>query len=92
MTINNMTDLQLPDSCEDHEHMDDEIIVNTMLEHVFNGANHQMQTALELTKMMIQQNQNAANDIFKTYQDALKTVMESSPIPSLLHLMGAELA
>ncbi len=92
MTINNMTDLQLPDTCtDDHEHMDDEIIVNTMLEHVFNGANHQMQTALELTKMMVQHS-GSNQDILKAYQDALKTVMESSPIPTLLHLMGAELA
>jgi hypothetical protein len=93
MTNQNITDLHIADTCdEDHEHLDDEIIVNTMLEHVFAGSHHQMQAAMELTKIIVQQNPGKnSEEILKAYQDALKVVMDSSPIPSLLHLLGAEL-
>jgi hypothetical protein len=94
MTNKNITDLHLADICDEdeHEHCDDEVIINTLLEHVLTGSNQLMQTAVELTKMIIQQNSGkSAKDILKVYQDSLKVVMESSPIPNLLNLMGAEL-
>jgi len=96
--VSNNNDLNLSDvefiSDEGLEHeCDDELIVNTLLEHVMNGATHQMQTALELTKLVVGKWTSPDSAlVFKTYQEALKTVSESSPIPSLLNMMGAELA
>lgn len=79
------TDFVMDDA---HEHCEDEMIVNTMLEHVFAGANHQMQAAIELTKMI----NPKSEDVFKTYAEALKVVIETSPVPHLLNVLGAELA
>jgi hypothetical protein len=76
-----------------HAHCEDELIMNTMIEHVFSGANHQMQVALELTKISMGQTaQPNPEEVLKIYTNALQTVAQTSPIPHLLNIMGAELA
>lgn len=66
-------------------------VVSTLIGQVLEGTNHQMLISLELTKLAVEKlssNESTADQIFKIYTQATKAVMETSPFPKLLEVLG----
>lgn len=66
---------------------DDSDEMNYFLEHTINAAQNEMNIALELTKL-VHPSKGSEEAVFETYQRALATVRENSPLEEILQELG----
>lgn len=74
---------------EMHDHNEE---MQMMLDNIFEESNHQMNAALELTKLLLDTNEKtgvAVNEekVFDLYRQAIKVVCETSPMNKIMDRM-----